>query len=352
MTKASNITEEVLKRIEDKVYRIKIPGQRQLAVEFDVNVKTINRALNPLVKRGVLFRRKGEGTFITADDHHRSLNIGLCFFKHTDPSRDPVFTRFFFGANSGAKHHGVRIQVFSYREVANYEENDEATNRQLFLEWLMQAQVDGFIFIGNLDVEIIQMVSTKVPAIVIGHTPRDTTLNSVRRDVRNGTADAVKRLATTGHRNIALASVENPHEAYDLIAKETGYQEAMYALGLQPHIVRSAYGDICQNLLACEQLPSAVICVESNYGLSLMKQAPKHGINIPDDLAVISFDDGDVGSFIHPSMSGIHAFGEDVAASAMEHLINKIDGNTSTINVCLPCPFFERDSSSLVLEAS
>ena len=57
----------IRKRIEDGIYKLdeKIPSERNLSEEFNLSRMTISKAINNLVEEGALYRKRGQGTFVS-----------------------------------------------------------------------------------------------------------------------------------------------------------------------------------------------------------------------------------------------------------------------------------------------
>jgi DNA-binding LacI/PurR family transcriptional regulator len=330
------------------VYAGKIPGERALAAEFNVDFKTANRAVSLLVEQGILFRKRGEGTFV-APVGKRNITLGLCFYKSTDPGQDPVFTRFFAGMNQAAKAMGIRLDVTSLRDAMS-DKHHQPTER--FFELVMSAGPDGLLYLGNLNTELIKELEKQCPMIVVAQPPEKSNWHCVRRDVRQGTAQAVRRLAALGHQQIALVSYERGIYEYDLEAKESGYVTAIQELGQRPNILRIAGAaglandQVARALTKLSPRPTAVVATESTLGLAILRDAAACGIRIPDDLALISFDDGDVGALTQPAMSSIHAFGAELAQLAVNRLVALLEKqNVYRIDESIPCSYIERAST-------
>ena len=346
MSKTSDIADEILSRIRSNAYVDKIPGERELADEFEVNVKTANRAVSQLVKQGILYRKRGEGTFITPVSDRRDLCIGLCFYKHTHPGQDPVFTRFFAGINAACKKHGLSLDVTALKDVIGNTKPSKRNELQAFRDVVLAANPDGILYLGNISSTLIRSLNNERPTVVLGHCAPTANFDYVRRNIRGAVVDAVKQFAEQGHQRIAFATYKQSKEDHDLNEKKQGYTQAMLDLGLETEIC------IGQNVLLTRlktkrNRPSAIICSESSLGLCIMRNATSCNIEIPDDLAVISFDDGDIGEYMLPTMSSIHAFGEDLADIAIEQLLERLDGRKKqAIQIELPCPVIERESSS------
>lgn len=61
----------------------KIPSENELAKEFNLSVGTVKKALGVLGQEGILFRRQGQGTFITSPDFSKSF---IRFFRYSQTS--------------------------------------------------------------------------------------------------------------------------------------------------------------------------------------------------------------------------------------------------------------------------
>lgn len=349
MSKVDIIAKAILKRIRTNAYADKIPGERALAEEFDVDFKTANRAVSALVEQGSLVRRRGLGTFIAPVGQRRELSIGLCFFKMTDPGRDPVFTRFFAGMNRAIRAQGMRFDVTALADVAA-PGLPAAEQAQRFRNQVLASDPDGLIYLGNIDPGLIDQLRAERPTIVVDQTPEQLGFDSVTRDVRGGTADAVRHLHSRGHRHIALATYHQDAHAYDLAEKELGYTSAVNTLGLTARIVRLVHPNepaFIQAIFAGEPRPTAVVCSESTLAMQLINLAPNLGLSLPRDLAIISFDDSDLGLHTRPTLSSIVAFGDELATRAVQRLLDRLDGKAvGRIADVLPCPFIERASST------
>ena len=345
MSKTSDIADEILNRIRSNAYLEKIPGERELADEFSVNVKTANRAVSQLVKQGVLFRKRGEGTFITPVSDRRDLCVSLCFYKHTHPGQDPVFTRLFAGINAACKQHGLTLDVTALKDVIGQTKPNKRTELQSFRDVVLAANPDGILYLGNISASLIRNLNNERPTMVIGHCSPTANFDYVRRDIRGAVKQAVYDFSEKGHERILFATYKQGKEDHDLNEKKQGYTQAMVDLGLETDIC-VGQNELHDRLIHKRNRPTAIICSESSIGLIVMRNASNFGIQIPDDLAVISFDDGDIGEYMIPSMSSIHAFGEDLAATAIEQLLERLDGRRrQPVQIELPCPVIKREST-------
>ena len=360
LKKCEVISEALLGRIRKGVYRDRLPGRDLLADEFGVNFKTANKAVTLLVERGVVYRKRGEGAFVVPRRRRSNVTISLAYSKYVVPLADPVLQSLFFGINGGVKAEGCRLDVSAVRTVEASQDIDpderHAINRAAFIDEVVEGAPDGIIVVGTLEPVVIEKLMECGPVVAVGQAPPEVAADNVRRDVRSGVADAVRLLADRGHERIAYLSYNHGDHGYDLIEKEAGYAEAVRALGLAgEQVIRQDYfrtGETVKKLLALRPCPTAVVAAESTLGLSVVRQAPHLNVRIPEDLALIAFDDGNVGLDTYPTMSSLHAFGEQIGRLAVEKLLERLDGKAEgRIECVLPCELVERESSLPVRQA-
>ena len=350
MSKVADISRIILARIRTNAYSGKIPGERSLATEFSVDFKTANRAIDLLVEQGILVRRRGLGTFIAEVDQRRNLTIGLCFFKHSDPGSDPVFTRFLSGMNTSITALGSRLVITALRDVANPGQA-HAQQAQAFRKQVLAADPDGLIYLGNIDTGLIDQLRAERPTIVATQVPEELGFDTVRRDIGAGVALAIEHLHGLGHRRIAFATYEYglSTTSYDLHEKERGYRASVAALGMREQVFRITHPPedrLVRLVREADPRPTAIVCAENDLALSLVTHGPECGLALPGDLAVVSFDDGDMGLHTRPTLSSIRAFGEDLARLTVSRLLDRLDGRVAgRISEVLPCPFIVRQSS-------
>jgi DNA-binding LacI/PurR family transcriptional regulator len=75
------IEHDIRNKIETGVYTDKIPGVRALAEEYNANPITVSKALTRLVKAGVLYRRRGAGTFVGSGGSRTKQKLVALFIR-------------------------------------------------------------------------------------------------------------------------------------------------------------------------------------------------------------------------------------------------------------------------------
>ncbi len=149
-------------------------------------------------------------------------------------------------------------------------------------------------------------------------------------DNRAGTIAAVAHLIEHGHQRIGFVGNIAQRDIRD---RFDAYQEALEAHGLTadpahmfatPENAESGGAVAAQQILAMEHRPTAVMVGTDRNAIGLMRELTKAGLNIPQDLAVVAFDNIAAGTFSNPSLSSVdQRFGE-VGALAGRLIVAKM----------------------------
>jgi DNA-binding LacI/PurR family transcriptional regulator len=166
------------------------------------------------------------------------------------------------------------------------------------------AFLDGLIVISLPLVgdEGDRLVNARFPTALI-----DTSypgLPSVCIDDRAGGALATRHLIALGHKRIAFVS-EPPHNAFGFIAgarREEGFRSTMAEAGLHvpASLVRygaylhSAARQMATELLSLPDRPTAIVAASDVQAVGCLEAATQLGINVPDELSVVGYDDIDL----------------------------------------------------------
>lgn len=235
----------------------------------------------------------------------RSDNLGLVLLRpHPQVFHDPYIPNVTAGINRVAHEHGFRILLEMVEDTRDFE-----TIRTL----LLSGEVAGVILSGPVW-EIPDEISALVQAgqkIVSIDQLSDTRVHSVRIDHPSGVFTAVGHLIRLGHQRIACIAYApaNPHVDQRLAA----YRAALEAAGIDydPALVRYGNFDPESGYIAMQSLlpekPSAVFGMNDMMAIGAMAAAREAGLSIPDDIAVVGYDDVRVSRFTCPSLTTVRA---------------------------------------------
>ncbi len=217
----------------------------------------------------------------------------------------------------------------------------ERASELLVLDGLRPHLIDGVILSPlALQPADLQSRQTKTPLVLLGEhlldvdVPYDHIANSNVAAARLAT----KHLLDLGRHRIA--SIGN-HEELSIVGgagghrRLRGYTEALADVGLplDPQIImqvasynRAEGARAMQQLLALPHPPDAVFCFNDLLALGAMRALHEAGRRIPDDVAVIGFDNIEEVRFSIPSLTTIAPDKEKIGELAVSLLLERIDG--------------------------
>ncbi|MFF2848237.1 LacI family DNA-binding transcriptional regulator [Streptomyces sp. NPDC058001] len=151
-----------------------------------------------------------------------------------------------------------------------------------------------------------------MPVVRLGGGYFDADLGDlVRSDDEGGMAQAVRYLLEQGRRKVAYIGGTRHTGPSDL--REAGYRRALAEvdrvvdedLVVRGGFTRDAGREAAEALLNREERPDAIACANDLIAIGVLDAARKHGLKVPDDLAVTGYDDIDAASLVHPALTTV-----------------------------------------------
>lgn len=205
-------------------------------------------------------------------------------------------------------------------------ESQESADVELHAAQRMLASVDGLILVSSrLANEQIHALTARKPLVVVNR--RVSGVASVVPNVAPGIRTALRHLAADGHRTIAFAG--GPTSSWMRRLRARTLKTETRALGLS---LTDVGPGAPTTVGGAEMLPAvlksgatAVFAYNDLTAIGLLKASGAHGIQIPQDLSLIGFDDIFGSDFTSPPITTIRtplgSLGE-TAASALIHELN------------------------------
>lgn len=224
-----------------------------------------------------------------------------------------------------------------------------------YLERCRRHHVDGVILmgVGRSFPEIQKLVRSEVPCIGIELDLTGPMTGFVISDNVEGAKVAVRHLHELGRRKIAtITGMTYTRPGRDRL---TGYRDQIKELGLSEHSEYIQSGDFyepsgftaMESLLALADPPDAVFCASDMMAVGAIGAAKAAGLRVPEDIAVIGFDDAPFAAAFSPAISTIRQDKVGLGRSAGEQLMALIDDPKATPpKLMLPVELVVRESSA------
>ncbi|MDX2934473.1 LacI family DNA-binding transcriptional regulator [Streptomyces ipomoeae] len=212
------------------------------------------------------------------------------------------------------------------------------TNRRSISGWLEECVALGaagiVIVISMLSEEDQRrIVEQRLPVVLIDPLSAPTEdIPSIGVTNWSGAREAVQHLLGLGHTRIAMVAGRSHSLAG--AARVHGYRAALEEAGIayDPAIVRSTDFDYAEALTAGLQIlradapPTAVFAASDAQALGVLEAARRQGLAVPDDLAVMSFDDTLVAAMACPPLSAVRQPFEELGREATRVLLELAQG--------------------------
>ncbi|MGB3715281.1 MAG: LacI family DNA-binding transcriptional regulator [Candidatus Promineifilaceae bacterium] len=202
---------------------------------------------------------------------------------------DPYFPRLTEGIAQACNEHRYMLSLFLF-----YTEEDE---RNLFPTISRPGLVDGLIIQSThaADEMFVQLNESVVPTIVVGRPMQVSDLSYVDVDNVSGAFTAVRHLFHLGRRRIS--TITGPLDTTVGLDRYEGYQKALSESRLPFDRRLCSEGDLsessgyysAQRLLPLK--PDALFVASDIMAVGALRAIREKGLNIPEDIAIVSFDD-------------------------------------------------------------
>lgn len=180
--------------------------------------------------------------------------------------------------------------------------NNRAAREDAHVARLLQQRVQGILItpVNPYSPELTAASQQRVPIVLVDRHRRDDALCSVSVDDVLGGRLAVEHLLARGHRRVAF--IGGAMDIGQVRERLEGARAAWQESGLPPGdlvVLDTADLSIREGLAAGERLaglsrrPTAAFCANDMLALGLLQRSIGLGLRVPDDLAIVGFDDID-----------------------------------------------------------
>lgn len=312
-------------------------GIREVAAAAGVSTSTVSRVLSGNIPVAESTRDKVLEAVRRLDYYPNPMAQGLkgqslkTIALIVPNVRDLVFPAAIKGIEDCARQSGYTLVLCN---------TDEDYEREVFyIHNLRRRLIDGFIVSTARDDHrhLAELVGDKFPVVFLIRRPRGLRdADSVVLDNGDGGYQATKYLIDKGYRRIAIVSGDLDIELYR--ERFEGYKRALAEAGLfldDGLVVKEVSGwkesyQAMREMLARGIVPEAVFATSDPKAIGIYRAIKDCGLRIPEDIAVVGFDNSDISSLMDPPLTTVAQPFYDMGARACERLIRLIEGKRRT----------------------
>jgi len=264
---------------------------------------------------------------------------------------NPFFTMVVRAAEEVARRGGYRVILCDTRADLSVERD--------VVEELIAHRVEGIVIAPVSDksaAHLRRLDTFGVPCVLVDRTLPGVDRDAVVGDSVAGARRLVEHLISLGHRRIGLiVETDDVSTARD---RRQGYEAALTAAGIpldSAVVVETAVdpaggAEGMRRLLELDERPTAVFTVNNLVALGAIEAVRGAGLEVPDDVALVCFDDIEYASRLYPFLTVLEQPAETFGTVATQLLLERIQGRGPARRhvVVLPGEFVVRKSCGAV----
>jgi LacI family repressor for deo operon, udp, cdd, tsx, nupC, and nupG len=238
---------------------------------------------------------------------------------------NPFYSKVVKGIEEVAHNNGYNVMLCNT--------DSDAKRERMYLDLLKNHLTDGVIFMApKIEKAELAEIGKNYPVVQCCEYKEGTGVPYVSIDNFSASYMAVKHLIDIGHRRIAFLGCESKFNS--AMQRKNGYIKALedHEINFDDSIV--LYGDYTFNsgfsvghkLMALKNRPTALFAISDFMAIGVIKAIKEKGLKIPDDFAVMGFDNISFTSMYDPMVSTISQPRYDMGRAAMELILKQLQG--------------------------
>ena len=301
-------------------------------------VVAVNKAISAL---GYVPNRAAR-TLVT----RRTDTIVLIMHERPDTVfEDPFFANVLRGVNAAMSTTDLQLVLLHAR-------GDQ--RRERALRYVCNGHVDGALLISlhGDDPMPTAIMAAGVPIVAMGRPPSERRTDYVDADNVGGGREAVRHLIAAGRR--CLATVAGPMDMSPGVDRLRGYVDTTRTVGLEDAATRIAYGDFTEaagyremkQLLGQTPEIDGVFVASDLMGIGALRALHDLGRRVPEDVAVVGFDDAPLALYADPPLTTIRQPVELLGQEMVRLLLHRLgDPDGDPESIVLPTELVVRSSA-------
>lgn len=204
---------------------------------------------------------------------------------------------------------------------------------RIYLELLKNRLADGVIFMApEICGEELTAIGEHFPVVQCCEYKEGAQVPLASIDNHQAAKKVAKHLISLGHKRIGMISCRN--RFLSTMRREQGFRLAMEEAGIAFDEELVVYGDYsfksgrrgAISLMELSERPTAIFAISDIMAIGVLRAARETGLSVPEDLAVVGFDNISFASMCEPMLTTISQPKYDLGCTAMELLLRKIRG--------------------------
>jgi LacI family repressor for deo operon, udp, cdd, tsx, nupC, and nupG len=324
-----------------------------IAKETGISISTISRVFTGAsnvkadTRSRVIEAFKNYGYDTALIEKHQKNPGNSLIIMNVPSTANPFYTQIIHGAKAAATRRGCYL-------LLNEDHINENTIDS-FMRLLRKVQAAGLVTTNHMEPAYLKRISEMVPLVQCCEYDADFDLPYVSIDDVAATKTAMEYLFSLGRKNIAF--INGPIRYKYARHRLQGYLEALQDRGIPPDLhMRIQLSEIDYNFavsavttfLESGKRPDAFFCASDVLAAAVIKAGMHKGFSIPNDIAVVGFDNVDISFMTNPTITTISQPQYQLGFSSCELLIEYITNPQIPLhNIILATELLLRESTTM-----
>ncbi len=316
----------------------RLPSDNEMISALSLSRATVRQAVAELCKEGFLYRKVGKGTYV----NHSKIKEQIEHKKKTDLENSviglviPNLNYFFAPVVSSIENICRTSELDLNIRNTDY---DYETTRKTVAKMIKNPQIKGIIIRPEKGITLPPDLS--IPVVLI-----DNYLENIKKEyfsyvIANsfaGIHKAYNYLLKKGHQKIAYLHVDE--DSFPSKERLRAYNKAAAAYKANNTFIclldfqenSSENVTVIRSFLE-KYAPSAVICMNDLLVYDCLEACRLSSIKVPDDLAIIGYDNADFAARMHPPLTTVEPGKQKIGSHAIKLLLDEIEKKQNGIAI-------------------
>lgn len=313
---------------------MRLPTEHEIAEQYAVSRGTVRQAMTVLVNEGLIERVQGRGSTVLSrgapGEVPTERRIGLVLNRPGAQLELDILV----GVEQVARARGYRV-TFLYT-------NDRIEQLAPDIAYLRDDRAVGIIISLDNDIvrdqTIAQLQRSNLPTVLVDRYMAEQDSDYVAADNQGGGFRATEHLLILGHTKIGFVytsvgtlkttSVRDRLRGYRQALETYGvpYDESLVLCCPYPSTPPAEAPELLNAYVRQVNAPTAVFAVHDQVALHILQAARQCGRRVPDDLALVGFDDLSYAAHLTPPLTTVAQQRNELGVRAANLLIDRIEG--------------------------
>jgi GntR family transcriptional regulator, arabinose operon transcriptional repressor len=334
----------------------RLPNEIELSEKYEVSRGTIRQAVEALIKEGFIERIHGSGTFIRdwrqvfVPPTANAKRIGLIMVNLAGELSMKIMS----GVQQVAKMRGYQLSVTSIEEPS-----DQQAEQANCIARLLRDNVSGIVIFPVSDIThdtaIADLQRSGTPVVLVDRYLTELDTDYVVSDNFAGGYRATEHLIILGYKRIGFVYERQAGlDTTSVGQRFRGYRAALQQYGIDyderfvfqnPNSSPEQEHELYREFLMSSHRPDAIFAAKDLIAANVIRAARSCGIRIPDELAIVGFDNLLMTAYMHPPLTTVEQSGVEIGLRAANLLADRIEGYTGALqHVVYPTTLVVRES--------